>query len=437
MASVTCVIPTALRGNAPDSCLHSVLHSAQRHRDAEVLLVVNNTTARPPAALTRRYPGLRVLYCDQAGPAAARNLGLDQAASDTVVFTDDDCTVPDTWLENMAAVLRRPGVGAVAGPVGVKVGGAVTAFLDYQRVFDAPAVDGEHVSSVNTASCGIRRDRVALRFDAATFAHAGGEDTEFGYRLSEAGHRIAWCGEVEVKQVFAEDVSEITERFMRYGRASAQLFLCCGRWQESFPGAIDWYRDFSAGRADYVRRFSEITDDLTRLLFSTYEVFLTVSWLIGYLGQAGEQLGAHLIAADEIAVRRELSLIAAGLAAGRAVNTPASGPDVDLSRIGHPVLEGSAPPLAQVGAVLREHAPLAPAPPSAVRALDEWAPRFSADEAVTVTRVERQWRDLTAGQAALDRAALNASLRSVGASFKDGCDAIEQLVQRSAKTAGG
>ncbi|MFB6177215.1 MAG: glycosyltransferase family 2 protein [Halobaculum sp.] len=49
-----------------------------------------------------------------AGPAAARNTGWRATDADVICFTDDDCLVPEDWIESLLDGFE-PGVGAVGG----------------------------------------------------------------------------------------------------------------------------------------------------------------------------------------------------------------------------------------------------------------------------------------------------------------------------------
>ena len=84
---------------------------------------------------------LRVVFLDRPNLARARNVGIDQARHDTVLFGDDGAAYPDSWCTDLAGALRDPRFPVVTAPVRVPVRGPVTAFLDYQRFFDAPPVD--------------------------------------------------------------------------------------------------------------------------------------------------------------------------------------------------------------------------------------------------------------------------------------------------------
>lgn len=75
------------------------------------VVVVHDSSGGETDALLAGHPlrplGLRV---DPCGPARKRNVGVQAARADLVVFTDDDCRPPADWLERLhGAASRSPG----------------------------------------------------------------------------------------------------------------------------------------------------------------------------------------------------------------------------------------------------------------------------------------------------------------------------------------
>ena len=55
-----------------------------------------------------QFPHVRLLEQDHKGPAAARNLGVERATGDTIIFIDSDLVVLEGFLQAHA---RRPHPG--------------------------------------------------------------------------------------------------------------------------------------------------------------------------------------------------------------------------------------------------------------------------------------------------------------------------------------
>jgi len=100
---VSVVVPVF---NTPEQylreCVESIL--SQTWKNTEVLLV-DNGSDEPTAALCRRYSGsfprVRYLREPKRGVSAARNLGIDASEGEFICFVDSDDTVAPDYLECM------------------------------------------------------------------------------------------------------------------------------------------------------------------------------------------------------------------------------------------------------------------------------------------------------------------------------------------------
>ncbi|MBB4661655.1 glycosyltransferase [Conexibacter arvalis] len=105
--AVTVVMPTI--GRWP--LVRRTLEGALAQRDVELeVVVVDDGDEEPPEWLTGR-PAVRHLRGGRRGVAAARNLGVEQAAGEWVAFLDDD----DLWAPWKLAEQLRAATAAQAG----------------------------------------------------------------------------------------------------------------------------------------------------------------------------------------------------------------------------------------------------------------------------------------------------------------------------------
>jgi glycosyltransferase involved in cell wall biosynthesis len=118
------------------------------------------------------------------GPAAARNLGWQNANGQIIAFTDDDCLPEPDWLSNGVAAFID-GVSAVSGRVIVPISATPT---DYER-----NVTGLERSDFVTANCFYRK--MVLQeiggFDER-FTTAWREDSDLFFTLCERKYPLAW-----------------------------------------------------------------------------------------------------------------------------------------------------------------------------------------------------------------------------------------------------
>lgn len=83
----------------------------------EVIMVDNGSTFIPEAIPSF----VKLLKCEKPGSYAARNIGIDSARGELLVFTDADCVPINTWLEDIwNAYTETKGKALLAGSVEVK-----------------------------------------------------------------------------------------------------------------------------------------------------------------------------------------------------------------------------------------------------------------------------------------------------------------------------
>lgn len=101
--TISAVVCTRNRGSSVVATIETILANTYPH--FEVILIDQSTNQETEQAIAPFRADARFHYIRSAtkGLGRARNLGMAQAQSNVVAFTDDDCTVPTNWLERMAA----------------------------------------------------------------------------------------------------------------------------------------------------------------------------------------------------------------------------------------------------------------------------------------------------------------------------------------------
>jgi len=199
---ISVVIPTYNRRPILEKCLRALEHQ-QTAADRpiagyEVVLVDDGSTDDTLAWLAEHQadlPHVRLICQDHQGPAAARNLGVEQAKGDTIVFIDSDLVVLEGFLQAHADAL-------VAGQ---KQLGHDRLFT-YGRVintcnFTAPTTEPYKLTDFSAAYFATGNVAIARHwleqaglFDTR-FQLYGWEDLELGVRLKNLGLKLVKCPE--------------------------------------------------------------------------------------------------------------------------------------------------------------------------------------------------------------------------------------------------
>lgn len=194
------VIPTYNRQPILEKCLRALEHQSfdsSLVTDYEVVVVDDGSTDGTVAWLqaSTEFPHVRLFQQNHQGPAGARNLGVQQAIGDTIIFIDSDLVVTEQFLQSHAEKLQA-GAAALGH----------TRLFTYGRVintcnFENPTAEPFKVTDFSQAffaTGNVAIDRTWLEkaglFDTR-FQLYGWEDLELGVRLKQLGLKLIKCPE--------------------------------------------------------------------------------------------------------------------------------------------------------------------------------------------------------------------------------------------------
>ncbi len=191
---VSVIIPS--RNRRPDlaGCLSALAAQDFPKEKFEVIVCDDGSTESLAEVVEdAKRTGLQVRYARQApkGPAAARNLGIQNAQAGIVAMTDSDTLPEKTWLRKLYEALQQ-------NPNAVGVEGKV--YAENEEEF-GPLGEGPANKSGGvylTCNCAYRRDALIEvgGFDES-FPYPAYEDTELAARMIQIG-KIVWQPEAIV-----------------------------------------------------------------------------------------------------------------------------------------------------------------------------------------------------------------------------------------------
>lgn len=192
------VIPAYNARETLRETLRALMDQTLPKDDYEVIVVDDgstDSTARVAAEFN-----VRVVSRNNKGPAAARNHGASLAEGEKIFFTDSDCVPAADWLEKMEKALADGEVAGVQGVYKTRQTSLTARFA--QAEFEeryAYMARHEHIDLAATYAAGFSREVFNRMggFDE-TFPVANNEDTEFSYRLVEAGYKLKLAPEAVV-----------------------------------------------------------------------------------------------------------------------------------------------------------------------------------------------------------------------------------------------
>lgn len=180
--------------------LSDVLDGIAAQRDGrpfEILAVEDGSVDGSGLALRRHESagglGLRVLAGPGRGAAAAINCGIREAAHPIICQIDQDVILQPGWLTCVLAALTDPDVAAAQGHYVTAPGARFWARVmgrDLEQRYSRIRADHvNHVCTGNTAYRASALHQIGLLDERLGY----GYDNDLSYRLTAAGHRLAFC----------------------------------------------------------------------------------------------------------------------------------------------------------------------------------------------------------------------------------------------------
>jgi len=205
-----------------ESCLDSM--DRLRYPNYEVIFVDDGSTDDTQEIL-RKFPWVRNIRQENMGLSHARNVGLNAARGEVVVYTDSDCEVDEDWLYFLALHLVRSTHAGMGGPnlipdegswvadcVGLSPGGPTHVMIDDRQA--------EHVPGCNMAFYTAILKRVN-GFD--TQFRTAGDDVDVIWRIQNLGLSIGFSPSAQVWHYRRNTVKSYLKQQRGYGEAEALL----------------------------------------------------------------------------------------------------------------------------------------------------------------------------------------------------------------------
>jgi glycosyltransferase involved in cell wall biosynthesis len=199
---ISIVIPAYNAATFLAECLESIF--AQDHRPLEVIVVDDGSTDRTLAIAQAWVPAVRVVHQANAGPAAARNRGIEMAGGEYLAFNDaDDRWVPGRLARQLAILESRPDLDLVMGLVEMEY--PAQAPLNAARFRSA-----EDQIALFSFGAGLFRRRLFERIGPLSEDLRNTEDADWFMRAREDG--AAWLLEDETALIYRRHGANMTER---------------------------------------------------------------------------------------------------------------------------------------------------------------------------------------------------------------------------------
>jgi glycosyltransferase involved in cell wall biosynthesis len=204
-----------------EHCLHAL--QTQKTDCSYEIIVVDSSDDGTGALIASRFPAVKLVRCPQRTlPGLARNLGIQQAQGELLVFTDADCVPAAAWLQQMLHEHAKGSFIAVGGAVLNALPFNPVAWSGYLLEFNErlPNFPKRFVDLLPTCNVSFKR---------VTFERHGlfptelwpSEDHIFCWQLFRAGEQLLFDPAIQVRHIFRPHLKSFLQHQLRLGKASA------------------------------------------------------------------------------------------------------------------------------------------------------------------------------------------------------------------------
>lgn len=160
----------------------------QSYPNTEVLVIDDGSTDGT-AEIAQSYD-LRYVVQENAGPAAARNRGAQEARGEIIAYTDADCVAAKDWIALLVQGFDD-GVVAVGGTYGIANDSKLLARMIHHEIALRHERFGDEVDFLGSFNVAYRKaEFLAVGGFDESFRVASGEDNDLAYRLADRGGRL-------------------------------------------------------------------------------------------------------------------------------------------------------------------------------------------------------------------------------------------------------
>ncbi len=209
------IVPTYNRKNQLKQCLEH-LQQLDYPKEKHEIIIINDISGDGTKELLEQkkeeIPNLKSINREgKNGIGSARNTGLQKAQGEYIFFTDDDCIVPQTWIQQHFEKREEHNVDVVNGvqyPVEMNWIEAYKVASHWQHYQQTRILaDPRTIESIKTNNLSLKKE---ILDDVGYFNEKleRAEDTELGKRILKAGYTAVTDPSLKVEHLRNDSLKE-------------------------------------------------------------------------------------------------------------------------------------------------------------------------------------------------------------------------------------
>jgi len=202
----------------------------QTRKDFEVVVVDDGSTDSS-FELVKSYKNksglsIRLIKQQNAGPANARNIGVEHSAGDIIIFLDSDCLPPENWVEEMVRPLNYKIAGCNCGYKVRNKESLIARYIDYEIAKRHEKLIGKSIDTIGTYSASFIKSvfNEAGGFDPK-YKAASGEDFDFAFNVKKVGYDLFFIDKTFVYHHHPDSLKKYLKQQFSRGYWRVKMYL--------------------------------------------------------------------------------------------------------------------------------------------------------------------------------------------------------------------
>ncbi len=222
---ISIVIPVKDNQHGIDKYLDYFLASHKPDNFPGEIIIVDNNSKIPTKICDRHLVSgltIKLLVCKKSGPASARNFGVSNSNGKWILFNDSDCLPTKTLLSGY--LNADNGSLAYAGNIKALGQDLLSKYYESQEILiplktrnDKNVFVPQYLITANTLVW--KKTFLEINGFNENIKIAGGEDVDFGLRLSQIGD-LSYALDSIALHDFESGLKSFYNRFNRYGQGN-------------------------------------------------------------------------------------------------------------------------------------------------------------------------------------------------------------------------
>lgn len=233
------IVPVYNRVDEIEELLESLLYQEDVEPDTYEVIVVEDGSSLPCNEVCELYKwkglNVRYFYKENEGRSIARNVGIENARGEWLIFFDSDCVAPADYFQRLNNEPLLDNIDCFGGPDAAHesfsntqkaINFAMTSFLTTGGIRGGKK--SMEKFTPRTFNMGIRSDVVK---DIGGFREMYSEDIDMSTRIKNAGYRISLLPEQKVYHKRRIDFKKFFRQVHIFGKSRITLHLL-------YPGSM-------------------------------------------------------------------------------------------------------------------------------------------------------------------------------------------------------